>query len=70
MIFQGIWTNIAKKLYILVIFQGGGGGGEGGGVQTLSPPLDPPMVFNLISIYVPIGEYLTGFLHYGNTSKI
>ena len=25
MIFQGIWTSIAKKPYIFVIFQGGGG---------------------------------------------
>ena len=27
MIFQGIWTSIAKKPYSFVIFQGGGGGG-------------------------------------------
>ena len=27
MIFQVIWTRIAKKPYIFVIFQGGGGGG-------------------------------------------
>ena len=26
-IFQGIWTSIAKKPYIFVIFRGGGGGG-------------------------------------------
>ena len=30
---QGIWTRIAKKLYIFVIFQGGGG----------SDPLPPPL---------------------------
>ena len=36
MIFQGIWTSIAKKPYIFVIFQGGG-------PTPLSPPLDPPM---------------------------
>ena len=32
-IFQGIWTSIAKIPYIFVIFQGGGGGDRG------SPPL-------------------------------
>ena len=37
MIFQGIWTSIAKKPYIFVIFQGGGGGHR---VRTLCPP--PP----------------------------
>ena len=26
-IFQGIWTSIAKKPYSFAIFQGGGGGG-------------------------------------------
>ena len=52
MIFQGIWTSIAKKPYIFVIFSGGGGGG--GGPDPLSPPLDPPMastmkmIFNLV----------------------
>ena len=40
-IFQGIGTIIAKKTYIFVIFQGGGGGG----LDTLSPPLDPPILF-------------------------
>ena len=30
-IFQGIWTRIAKESYIFVIFRGGGGGGGGGG---------------------------------------
>ena len=34
MIFQGIWTSIAKKPYIFIIFQGGGGA---------HPPLDPHM---------------------------
>ena len=28
MIFQGIWTSIAKKPYIFVILQGGGGSDE------------------------------------------
>ena len=38
MIFQGIWTRIAKKPYISVIFQRGGGG-SGPPVS----PLDPHM---------------------------
>ena len=44
-IFQGIRTNIARKPYIYVIFQGGGGG-----VRTPVPPLDPHMgdAFTLI----------------------
>ena len=33
MIFQGIWTSIAKNAYIFVIFQGG--------PDPLPPPLDP-----------------------------
>ena len=33
-IFQGIWTRIAKKPYIFVIFQRGGGG-----VRTPGPPM-------------------------------
>ena len=39
MIFQGIWTSIAMKPNIFVIFQGGGGGGP----DPWSPPLDPHM---------------------------
>ena len=40
--FQGIWTSIAKKPYIFVIFHGGGG------VRPpVSPPLDPPMYLKL-----------------------
>ena len=34
-IFQGIWTCIAKKPYIFVIFRGGG---EGGGSGSTVPP--------------------------------
>ena len=41
LIFQGIPTSIAKKPSIFVIFQGGGGGGP----DSLSPLLDPHMVF-------------------------
>ena len=40
MIYQGNWTNIVKKTYIFVIFQGGGGGG---GSRPPVPPLDPCM---------------------------
>ena len=36
-IFQGIWTSIAKKPYIFVILQGRGWSGPP------PPPLDPPM---------------------------
>ena len=36
---QGIWTSIAKKPYIFVIFQGGGGG-----QNPLSPLLDQCML--------------------------
>ena len=39
MFFKGIWTSIAKKPYVFVIFEGGGG------VRTPSPrPLDPRMI--------------------------
>ena len=38
-IFYGIWTSIAKKLYL--VFSGGGGGSE---PPAPPPPLDPPMV--------------------------
>ena len=44
-IFQGIWTSIAKKPYIFVIF-------HGGGVRTPWPPpphLDPPIIEKLDS---------------------
>ena len=39
MIFQGIWTSIAKKPYIFVIFQGGGGAGAQG-PDPVPPPLN------------------------------
>ena len=42
MIFQGIQTCIARKLYIFVTFQGGGGGG--GGPDTL-PPFEAAHVY-------------------------
>ena len=41
-IFQGIQTCIARKPYILVIFQGGGGGPD-----PLSPALYPQMMWNI-----------------------
>ena len=43
MIFQGIWTSIAKKPYIFVIFQGEGGGSE---PPDPPPPLDSHMTFD------------------------
>ena len=45
-IFQGIWTSIAKKPYIFVLFQGGRGGPD-----PLFPPLDLPMHFHKRSIF-------------------
>ena len=39
MIFQRIWTRIAKKLYFFCDFSGGEGG-----LDPLSPPLDPHML--------------------------
>ena len=48
MIFQRIWTSIAKTIpYIFVIFQGGGG-------PTPCPPLDPPIDFGTYHICVII----------------
>ena len=40
--FQGIRTSIAKEPYRFVILQAGG---EGEGPDSLSPPLDPHMIF-------------------------
>ena len=42
-IFQGIWTCIARKPYIFVIFQGGGGG--------LDPHLRPDLDLKVMKIY-------------------
>ena len=45
--FQEIWTSIAKKLYIFVIFQGGGGGPD-----AMPPSLDP----HIVSVKEPISR--------------
>ena len=44
MIFKGIRTSIAKKPYIFVIFQGG--------LDPLSTPLDPRMVWLFTDSYI------------------
>ena len=48
--FKGIRTSIAKEPYIFVIYQVGG-------PDPLSPPLDPPMMLQLvIRVYVSVDE--------------
>ena len=45
MIFQGIRTSFAKKLYIFVIFRvGGGGGGSRPSVPTSGSAPDGPVI--------------------------
>ena len=56
-IFQGIWTCIARKPYIFVIFQGGGG------PDPLSPSLDPHMLLLNFVFLLSCGIVLCLFLN-------
>ena len=51
MIFQGIWTSVAKKPYIFVIFQGGGGG-SGPHIPPLDPRIPVPSQLIKYSVHV------------------
>ena len=54
-IFQGIRTSIAKKLYIFVIFQGGG--------DTLSPPLWIRTWKRVINCFFSMGHALYIYIY-------
>ena len=53
-VLQGIRTNIAKKPYVFVIFQGGGGSGPP------VPPLDSHMFITVFHLHLPLNN---GFSH-------